>query len=372
MNVRYIPIAGKNDQALPLTTQDVSNFLLADWLPNLPFPVAPSFFGWPAHILVQSTSDKVDYLTIHPAICQTERQWKSMVSWMLGVAGARKVLSELGYRWVAPASAFYPEAIEPISIRWPNNFPRTSLTVTDDPEITSRLRPDYLALKPGGEGGAYSLCAAEAKGTKRAILSSSHFACPGNWKSQVCNIQLAINGIVTAIPRHIVIATRVNPNAKRDKTRQLSIRAWNSEDRDLSKMQDAQGIVPIVLAHLYGFYRNIGDTGIASELAQSCSRIASSSKKLGSDEDVNLERDGRLFFESPREERILGQEFPVTIKLSDELMRLTKKLIVANGVEEAVSAVIDADSELDEWNSRERSPQERGKRLSFGVEIESG
>ena len=290
MNVNYISIGSTARQDLPLSTTDISAHLLADWLPNLPFSTGVSFFGWSSQILFESNSAGIPYLTIHQWLGQSERQWKGVISWMLGVAGGRRVLSELGYRWVAPASAFYPESVGPISVSWPNNFPRANLSVTEDTGSSSRLRPDYIALKPVNGGLSYQLAAAEAKGTSKAILSPSNATCPAPWYQQVRNIRITLGGVPLYVPRHIVIATRVNPNAAQDTTRRLAIRAWNSNENNQRRELNSGDGIAIVVAHLFGFYRNIGFVEIANELAVALTRISDSRKSV--QQELGFDREG--------------------------------------------------------------------------------
>ena len=373
MNVNYIPIGSTTAQSLPLSTTDISSHLLADWLPNLPLSTGASFFGWPSQILFQSNAGGTDYLTIHRWLGQSERQWKGVISWMLGVAGARRVLSELGYRWVAPSSAFYPESIGPIAIAWPNNFHRANLSVTADPTNSSRLRPDYIALKPLNGGTSYQLAAAEAKGTPKAILSAANAGCPMSWHQQVHNIRITLGGVPLYVPRHIVIATRVNPNAVQNTTRQLAIRAWNSNDKDERRELGSDDGIAVVVAHLFGFYRNIGFGAVAERLAVALTRF-SDSKEL-TQQTFNFDRvDDKeqpfVQFNSVAE-LSLGSGVSAEIRLSDELITLTKALINAANKDEAARALARGDRELDAWNDQPRPSKESLSRLSFGVEIEA-
>lgn len=372
MNTNYIPIGSTLRQDLPFSTTDISAHLLADWLPNLPLSTGASFFGWPSQILFQSHSAGIAYLTIHQWLGQSERQWKGVISWMLGVAGARRVLSELGYRWVAPASAFYPETVGPIAVAWPNSFPRANLSVTAGTGKGPRLRPDYIALKPVNGGASYELAAAEAKGTSKAILSPSNVVCPAPWHQQVHNICMTIGGVPLYVPRHIVIATRVNPNAVQDTTRQLAIRAWNSNDDEQRRVLKSADGIAIVVAHLFGFYRNIGFVGIANELAVALTRFSNSEESVQQEFEFDEEVVDKpvLRFDSAVELSLAGGVSAV-VRLSKELIALTKALINAASNVEAAEAIASADRELDAWNDQPLPASESLSRLSFGVEIEA-
>jgi hypothetical protein len=93
-----------------MTTEDISSHLLADWVPSLPAAVASSFIGWPPFLVEPILFNGHNVLSLRSEAGRSERQWKSVLSWMLGVAGARHVLATEGYRWIAPLSAFYPNA----------------------------------------------------------------------------------------------------------------------------------------------------------------------------------------------------------------------------------------------------------------------
>jgi hypothetical protein len=59
------------------------------------------------------------------------------------------------------------------------------------------------------------------------------------------------------------------------------------------------------------------------------------------------------------------------IRLSDELLKLTKALIIAANKDEAAQAIARGDRELDAWYTQPRPSKESLSRLSFGVEIEA-
>jgi hypothetical protein len=58
--------------------------------------------GWPQYLLEEKEIyyERKALILSHSA-SGTERQWKGMLSWMLGVSGARHYLQRDGYRWIA-------------------------------------------------------------------------------------------------------------------------------------------------------------------------------------------------------------------------------------------------------------------------------
>lgn len=129
-----------------MTTSDISSHLLADGVPSLPATVGSSFIGWPPFLVEVAKFNGNDFLALREEAGRTERHWKSVLSWMLGVAGTRHVLVSEGYRWIAPLSAFYPGTVQPVDLSaWHPSFPPTAVTAERRPGSRCRLRPDYLA-----------------------------------------------------------------------------------------------------------------------------------------------------------------------------------------------------------------------------------
>lgn len=294
MFVDFWDVGATAPTAVRMSTGDICLHLLADWVPSLPASVGTSFIGWPPFLLESRSFNGRDVMTIHKLAGRTERQWKSVLSWMLGIAGTRHVLRLLGYRWIAPLSAFYPDAAQFVDLsQWHVSFPRSSIVADRDPQSASRLRPDYVALRSTG-GGTYDWAVAESKGTKVYLGSKTN--CPRHWANQARNVVLYVNDGLISIPRHFVIATRVNPNASRASTRRIQLRAWNHREQ----LDAVAGTLPpgacadIASAHLFGLFRGLGlrENAIAialsvqarSEVRQSRSPHALRRRGVGSDQ----------------------------------------------------------------------------------------
>ena len=266
MNAEYWGVGASTSGDLSFTPEEVSEFLLADWMPGVAPTLARSFLGWPYHLLQEAARGKHAGRTILRADAGfAERQWKGVLSWMLGVAGARRVLREEGYPWIAPASAFYPEHKKSVAIGpWAAGHEPPHLVASVARGSASQLRPDYIAVRRGLSG--YEWAAVEAKGTASAIANWSRP--PGAWAAQVRNIELEHLGHTVPLSRHLVVATRVNPNAKREATRKVQIRAWNSA-RAVSQPLESSAHVHVVLAHLIGVLSNLNLAESALALALS-------------------------------------------------------------------------------------------------------
>jgi hypothetical protein len=274
LNVEYWSVGASTSAILPFTVEQVSAHLLNDWIPSVPAAVGSSFMGWPAFLLELLQVKGKDLMTLRSEVGGSERQWKSMLSWMLGVAGTRHVLSEEGYQWIAPMSAFYPEAQVPVTLsNWNSSFPRSSVSARAPSETQSRLRPDYVALRPAKGDGGVEWAVAESKGTSIALRT--RLACPNSWYGQARHIEIAVDNNVLNVPRYLVIATRVNPNAKRQASRCLQIRAWNSDETSSRLSFPADAAADVASAHLFGVFRNIGLLDSATALAESVRARAS-------------------------------------------------------------------------------------------------
>jgi hypothetical protein len=252
--VQYWAIGNHNEASLPWTQAEICAAIVADWLPALPFSASRSVLGWP-HYLISVQGGLVHrYLVLQSFAGYCERQWKGVLSWMLEIAGTRRLLSEEGYIWIAPASAFYPERRQPVSIPgWHPNYPPSVLKIEADPNKGARLRPDYIAVRQLSNGQE-KFAIVESKGTSNS-LRSMHL-CPTNWADQVRNAVVKVNGSPVVIPRHIVVATRCNPNAIQERSRRLQIRGWNSQSTTLAENQNL--LIEVVSAHYSGLCRNLG------------------------------------------------------------------------------------------------------------------
>ncbi len=178
---------------------------------------------------------------------------------MLGVAGTRHVLKLENYRWIAPLSAFYPDAVQKVDLSaWHPAFPRTSVAATRDPRNRFRVRPDYVAIRSTGgapSGGLYDWAAVESKVTHACLTNLK--TCPAAWTNQAHNVVLTVNDARLAIPRNLVIATRVNPNAAAPPTRCMQIRAWTHRNLSEESRLPQEGAVEIAAASLFGLFTGL-------------------------------------------------------------------------------------------------------------------
>jgi hypothetical protein len=289
----------------------------------------------------------------------TDRQWKGMMAWMLGIAGARHVMKRERYRWIAPLSAFFPNNVQPVTlVSWPTALPPGKVVVDRDPFAKTRLTPDYLVLRSSA-GKRRNWAVVEAKGSKRPLENRA--ACPKDWKKQVRNVQLTVGGIPLKIPRHLVVATRVYPNAKKPVTRRLQIRAWNNA-RERSPHLPDEAVVEIVTAHLFGLFKTLQMPVNAQALASAMQLRAGRVEQPGLFDSQERRADAAATELDQRAAtpgndgarhvtlRIGGAE--VEVHLTSPLVQLVRALQRFRDVSSATEAIVVADRALDDWEHR--------------------
>jgi hypothetical protein len=336
MKVNYIPVGSNQVEDLSWNPHDIATSLLEDWLPTMPLTLGTTFFGWPNHIIYELVGTHQGYLSIHRSLSTTDRQWKGVISWMLGIAGARRVLRQEGYRWIAPASAFYPRSNGQPNLEWPNQFPRTAMIIDRLPGSKSKFRPDYLALRR--VNSRYELAAGEAKGNKMSITRAIHKECPEDWYNQVRNIRLTLRGNAVFIGRHIVVATRVNPSSStKPKSRMLVLRAWNSAND--GREPDPFVVVAIVIANLFGFLHNVGLPETANALARKLVEWSSERSEPPKFDELDSEKvfPIRLRLKTSIQENTV-------IQLNSSFKSLIHKLLSSENINEASSRVSEFDT----------------------------
>jgi hypothetical protein len=286
-------------------------------------------------------------------------------------------------------SAFYANAVLEVDLSaWNASFPRSVVTALKPPGSNLRLMPDYLALRPTARGLAqyFDWAVVEAKGTKDSLVARQ--TCPRSWSSQARNVVVEVNGQPIRIPRHLVIATRVNPNGFRPKSRRIQIRAWNNSAEPEDQKLASVAAVEIVAAHLFGLFKSLRLPEYARAIAFSTQvRAESRSGLFRDDAEANIghlhERAEEEFRRNTRipiaaKERLTAAEVPIetelgsiAIDISEPLMALTRAICRTETSEAADVVLWKADSQLDEWENSRRvlTHETRNIVLPFGVEL---
>lgn len=374
MSIQFLDVGKKTVTYFPCTQEDLSSELIRDWLPSFAVSSPIAYLGWPMQLLEEKSLDKHQCLCIHPKVATSDRQWKGFVSWMLGVAGARVALKKMGYRWIAPASAFYQERTIDVDVDWPDKFPKSRLSLARAVGNKSKLRPDYLALKRKKKG-QYPITSVEAKGTKQAIMTENFVNCPSKWAQQVRNIALSNDGKPLPISRYLVIGTRVCPKRNPSIISPLAIRAWNSASSGPKYDHSPEKVLPIVYASLFGLFQNLGQSNVAEGLAESLERnfgIPGRQLRLKFDDKSTPSSNPPrpISVEKVCKEKF-GNGLVIEVSISDELAELTESLIEAETTSKAVKSFLDSEDSLDKWeNTGRRVGVSAGTaRLSCGVEV---
>lgn len=385
MNVEFWGVGCTGSTNLPMTHAHICSHLLSDWVPSLPLNVSSSFIGWPPFLIDVVQYGGADVSALRLEAGRSERQWKGFLSWMLGVAGTRHVLATEGYRWVAPLSAFYEEAVQEVDISgWYPLFPPGVLTANANPASNSHVRPDYVALRRLSSG-SLEWAVVESKGTNRSLRSLS--SCPGEWYEQVRNIELRVNGNPISIPRYLVVATRVNPNAKKVKSRRIQLRAWNSVEESPSSVLPREFAPAIAIAHMFGLFRSLRLVDNARALASSvrtwhARRFEQGVFDLPGHRDLEL-ADAELVQHGSEPQGTAPLQLPIEtdfgtlkVEIASATISLVRKLQRVGSLELAAAAVEEADRELDFWESHARRammdvPEGRSRAvLPFGIQVQ--
>jgi hypothetical protein len=378
MAVEFWDVGAATSAPLPMDIGDISRHLTADWVPSLPSADGTAFMSWPPFLIEELASyGSPAMLTLRESARRTERQWKSVLSWMLGVAGTRHFMRSDGYTWIAPLSAFYRNVAQPLDVEtWPPQFPPARIIADKDPSSRSRLRPDYIALRPTAGVGGYEWAVTEAKGVSDQLAGKN--TCPLDWHNQARNIALTVNETKVAVPRHLVVATRVNPNAVNASTRRIQIRAWNrKQDLGSESQLPPEAAIDIASAHLFGLLRALRLRDNALAIALSVQRRADERRagaRVFRGIDRQQETEALLQECRPRARAELANRISgatntrrriarvpvetdrgtVVVEIADPLLALVEKIQEAPSEEDLIFALHKADTELARFE-RERS-----------------
>lgn|GEM_PF-5106742 len=202
------------------------------------------------------------YWTLQPTAAHFEKQWKQVISWILGVAFCKKVVDIEGYTWIAPLSAFSSQNTYLLS-RWAPIIPFVNSTIKPDPSISATLMPDYVLARAGAGNPPLEISFAESKATKNCLENCS--MPPDSWINQARNARFYFRNKVIPATQKMLIATRVNPKDRKAKTRRVYVRCWNSKKESLGV--SIEGFRDILLLHYFGVCERLGITANAKLLA---------------------------------------------------------------------------------------------------------
>lgn len=264
MYVNYCKVGTSNSTPLQISLPEIALNIVTDWLPTVPHALAPGFADFLNEFLeVRPLKWSRQGWVISKDIAQLEKQWKQATSWILGVAFCRKVIELEGYPWWAPVSIFTQKPTVPsmLTKAWSPHLLAQNCRIQQSPRSQSRLMPDYVVARR--RHGINEISFVESKGTARNLIGLD--VAPEDWREQARNAEFSYKGKEWIPKQNLVVATRLNPNAKRDQTRHVFLRAWNTQHDTASLPFDA--LREIVVAHYFGVCRGLGLPATAELLA---------------------------------------------------------------------------------------------------------
>ncbi len=232
MQIEYYPPRSKAPVFKKVSAEDLAGYLGTEWIPGTPRSFIDSLTEIIGTILTRvKLNGSVDSWCVNADVADTDRQWRGVTSWIIGVAFARDVMESEGYSWWSPVSGFSGTVStgKTKTGRWMPWIPR-SLYSVEKLGTKSNLLPDYTACRLSGDG-TFQYAFVESKGTKNNI-QNKHLA-PADWLNQVNNAKLLFRERIAPVAHRYVVATRINPDAKRANTRRIIVRAWDSQDDGL-------------------------------------------------------------------------------------------------------------------------------------------
>jgi len=264
MNFHYHDILSNSYRSVGSSLLELATNIVTDWMPGTPNSMARGFVDLLDNILELEWIGLERLWTLNPRVAYYEKQWKQFTSWILGVAFCRKVIEMEGYRWWAPVSAF----INPSTIRlalipnWQQNLPAARCYIKKPIPPLSNLMPDYIIVRENANQ-LYEISFVESKGSRQSLESPN--ITPNAWKYQSRNAEFYFNNTLYPTTQNLVVATRVNPFAKRALTRRVYVRAWNSSKPE--KHVPFEAIREVLSFHYIGICKRIGLRANANLLA---------------------------------------------------------------------------------------------------------
>lgn len=209
-----------NKASLPqIAMQRIALHLITDFRPWAAPPGA--HVGFLPFLASMISSSRSRWET-HPDVEHYEKQWRPVISWLIGSAFCREAIDTLGWSAAIPVSV-----LEPSHKRggpWPA-YLATALKIArvEVHRKCTGLMPDYLAVPSGNgpfaffesKGGKFPTIGRNLPGVKLAELIRM-------WTKQVCNAELVVHGQTHAAERWIA-ATRVHPGSR---SRATYVRLW--------------------------------------------------------------------------------------------------------------------------------------------------
>lgn len=225
--VDYYEVGSFTSVARPIGLLQLASYIASDWLPGVPNSVVNGFGEVLGGVLEKKQLRYPDYhWCVKRDLARTDRQWRGATSWILGVAFARFAMECEGYIWWAPLSAFSGPTSTGKTATGYWVSPAVDFSIRRDPASSVRLLPDYAACRLSGATRDYAFV--ESKGTTKSMASLR--IAPADWSKQVRSAELLLRGRTVPVGRHLVVGTRVYPEAVQASTRKVTVRLWNANE----------------------------------------------------------------------------------------------------------------------------------------------
>ncbi|MGO9018978.1 MAG: hypothetical protein ACLQVJ_11580 [Syntrophobacteraceae bacterium] len=265
MNLAYHPISSSSPGNIPVSIGELATNVITDWMPGTPVSLSRGFADLLGEILESQSFNIGDFWTVRRLAARYEKQWKQVTSFILGVACCRKVVEMEGYPWWAPVSAF-TRRNNVLSVLTPNwvepYLPIRHCRVQPPDPPLSNLLPDYVLARLNRANSNYEISFAESKGSQSALESLR--TPPAGWRNQSRNAEFFYRDVRCHAAQNLIVATRVNPAAKKPWTRLLRVRAWNSNN--LAAAIPFEAARDVLSLHYLGVCERIGLVGNAKLL----------------------------------------------------------------------------------------------------------
>jgi hypothetical protein len=175
------------------------------------------------------------------------------------------VIEKQGYQYWAPVSAFTPARFKTSvnTNNWSDFLDVNDCCIKQDPLIDSSLFPDYVLGKlPTTSSSSQQISFAESKGTSN-LLTGIQMP-PKSWVNQSKNAEFYFRGVRETPAQCLLVATRICPSGRKNETRKIRVRGWNSSEPEVTVSPDA--FMTIVCMHYYGICKRIGLEGTANAM----------------------------------------------------------------------------------------------------------
>lgn len=270
MNYRFYNVGSSTEELREVALFDLASHVVTDWIPGVPQAAAAGFANILGTMLKSDSAPSPTWCTA-PAVADFERQWRMATSWIIGVAFCREVIKGFGYPLWAHVSSFTSGNSRGLAPHWAR-LPHRECRIKKPDPPNSNFLPDYVVAREDSASSKVVIAFFESKGTAAAIARRG--SPPNPWRRQAQNAEFSHQGTPYAPERQVVVATRVNPSAKRIETRPIVVRAWNSGGK--SSGLPAPAACELVTSHYYGLCRALGLEGTARAL-QLAEQIAENS-----------------------------------------------------------------------------------------------